>query len=229
MNKVLIFLVILISLLAAQVALAQEPAAVTESDVAAVGGPKPSDQLWEFEIGTGFWMPQNSVLDAYFTKCCNLITKIEGGVLFDKKYGIVGGAGVLYKTAAALGVTSGQPSQDRFKFLLIPFNTDFIWRADYFDWRWIVPYARAGLDYVFFQERDVGKTINGVKFGMHYGLGAQINIGDIGDTKMSTESDFGIDDMFITLEGKYQWINNFGAKGLDLSGLVCSIGLLFEF
>ena len=203
--------------------------AVQERDVPAAGIGRESPQIGFFEIGMGFWMPRNDVLDAFFTKCCNIIPKIQGGVLFNKRYGIELGVGFLYKTAAAIGSQSGQPSQDRFNFLLIPIETNFAWRADYFSWRYLVPYMKAGVDYVFFREGDKGKTVSGMKYGIHGEGGLQINVGEMGGMNDIMDGDYGINDFFITLGARYQWINNFGKAGLDLSGPVYSMSLLFEF
>lgn len=203
---------------------------VAEKDISAFeSGHKESSQMWSFELKTGFWLPRSNTLDAFFTKCCNLITRVQGGALFNRRYGVEGGVGFIYKSAAEVGIGTGQTAQDRFSFLLIPFETNFVWRADYFSWRYLIPYLRTGIDYVFFREGDRSRTIKGMKYGLHGGAGMQVNVGEIGDVGKSLDSDFGINDMFLTLEGNYQWINNFGGKGLDLSGGVYSIGLLFEF
>lgn len=213
------------------IASAEEEGGVVETDVSARGdvGGKKSPQMWSFEVGAGFWLPQNRVLDAFFTKCCNVIPKISGGVLFHRRYGIEGAVGMLYKTAAMVGVDTGAQSQDRFSLLLIPMETNFAWRADYFDWRYLVPYLKGGFDYVVFRQGQRGAAIKGMKFGMHGAGGLQINIGELGDIAGALDSDLGINDFFFTLEARYQWINNFGGGGLDLSGGVYSAGLLFEF
>lgn len=213
----------------ATAAVARADEAIVEKSVPAVGNGRPSPQMWQFEIKGGFWLPQNATLDAFFTKCCNVVTRFEGGALFQKRYGVEAGVGVLYKTAAALGVDTMAASQDRFNFLLIPMSTDFVWRVDYFSWRALVPFVRTGFDYVYFREGDRGGAIQGVKCGMHGGGGLQINIGDLGDIQWEIDQEFGINDLFVTLEGRYQWIDNFGQSGLDLSGGIYSLGLLFEF
>lgn len=203
---------------------------VLEKEVAPVDlKPRESPQNWSVELKTGFWLPQSTVLDFFFTKCCNLITKVEGGLLIHRRYGIEGSVGFLYKSADAVGINSGTQSQDRFSFILVPMTTDFVWRADYFDWRYLIPYARTGVDYVYFREGDKGSTVQGVKFGLHGGGGLQVNVGEMTDVNRDLDADFGINEMFVTLEAKYQWINNFGGTGLNLSGGVYSIGMLFEF
>lgn len=204
---------------------------VEEKKIAAVEFGKESPQWWEFEVKTGFWLPQNDVLNSIFTPCCNLITRVQGGFLYDHRYGVGVGVGFLYKTANALGTGAhaGQPSGDRFSFLLIPIETNFTWRLQYIDPAYIVPYMRAGLDYVIFREGVAGRTTKGVKYGVHGGMGLQLDLGAMADVSRDLDFDFGINDFYLTLEGMYQWINDFGGGGLDLSGPVFSIGFLFEF
>lgn len=214
------------------VSFAQQETAITESEITPnIELGKESPQLWELEVKTGFWMPMNSTLKQSFGYCCNLITRIEGGLLLKKRYGIGVGAGFLYKKANAQGTGShaGETSSDRFTFLLFPFETNFTWRMQYASLPYVVPYTRVGVDYVVFRESLTGRTTSGVKYGAHGGLGLQIDIGTIGDVSRDLDDEFGINEFFFTLETMYQWIDNFGGKGLDLSGPVFSAGLLFEF
>lgn len=204
-------------------------AGVEERAVTAVDGYQPSPQWWSVEVKTGFWMPKNSVLDRFFTPCCNMITRVQGGLLIHRRYGFEMGAGVLYKTARALGADTGDVSQDRFSLLLIPLDLSFAWRMDYTDWRYFLPYVKTGTDYVIFRQGLQGASTTGGKFGMHGVFGFQFNIGEIADANHILDEDFGINDLFLTLEAEYRWIDNFGGTGLDLSGQLYSIGLLFEF
>ncbi len=109
-------------------------------------------------------------------------------------------------------------------------ETNFAWRLNYWTWDYIVPYVKVGLDYVYFRENSSGNKTQGVKLGYHGAGGMQINMKIIGpDAIKSMDADFGINNMFVTLEAQYQMIDNFGGQGLDLSGPLFSIGFLFEF
>lgn len=183
---------------------------------------------WSMEVKTGFWMPKSSALHGFFSNCCNMVTRIQGGFLAHRRYGAELGVGFFYKTGNALAAGSGTQSQDRYKFMLIPIELSFAWRADYFDWRYLVPYLKTGFDGWVFRESVAGSSTKGIKFGVHGVGGVQVNIGII-DAVDRAFDDIGIDEFFLTLETQYQWINNFGAKGLDLTGPIFSAGLLFEF
>jgi hypothetical protein len=109
-------------------------------------------------------------------------------------------------------------------------ETSFVFRADFKENQILVPYVKVGVDYVYFRQSLKGTTINGVKYGLHAVGGIQILLDIIDSGAQATmERDWGINDVYFTLEGKYSWINNFGSGGLDLSSLICSFGLLFEY
>jgi len=182
---------------------------------------------WFFELKTGFWMPTSSALERYFGKCCNLITRAQGGYMWQKRYGIEGGAGFLYKTGRARGAQTGETSQEKFSFLLIPMDLSFVWRVDYFSWRFLIPYMKAGFDGVFYRESVGGQSVKGMKWGMHAVGGAMLNISEMASTW--GDKDLWVDEFFMTFEVEYQYIDSFGKKGLDLSGPVYSVGLLFYF
>ena len=191
---------------------------------------EPSPQWWSMEVKTGFWMPQGSAVKHFFENCCNLITRIQGGLLVHGRYGAELGVGFLYKSGDAAGTLTGETSQDRFNFILVPIETNFAWRLNYWSWDYVVPYIKAGFDYVYFREGLNSKSTQGLKYGVHGVAGAQIDLKLIDEGAIKgLDDDFGINDLFITLEAQYQYINNFGSEGLNLSGPVYSIGLLFTF
>jgi len=191
---------------------------------------EPSSQWWSFEAKTGFWIPKNNNVNHFFGDCCNLITRLQGGLLVHGRYGAEAGVGFFVKNGTAAGMTTGEDSRDSFNFLLIPMETNFVWRVDYWNWDYVVPYLKVGLDYVYFRENLQSDITQGLKLGVHGVLGTQINLKFIGeDSIKNMDDDFGINDLFLTLEAQYQYINNFGSEGLNLSGPVFSIGFLFEF
>ncbi|MBT3181812.1 MAG: outer membrane beta-barrel protein [Deltaproteobacteria bacterium] len=205
---------------------------VNEVDVSSSYTPTDeSPQMWEFELRTGFWIPHNAELKQAFTKCCNLITKVQGGLLFNRRYGVGISAGFLYKSGQATITDSqtGTQSAQRLHLFMIPMELNFTWRADYFSWRYIVPYLRPGFDWVYYKESISGSKISGMKFGMHGAGGLMLNLAEMSGSRRDLDHDMGINDFFLTLEGAYQWIDSFGKKGLDVSGYLFSFGLLFEF
>ena len=189
-----------------------------------------SPQWFSAEVKTGFWMPSNSAVHHFFGDCCNLVTKIQGGLLVKGRYGVEGGVGFFFKDGDAVGIADGVQSRDSFSFFLLPMETNFVWRADYWKWDYLVPYTKFGFDYVFFRENLKGDITKGMKYGFHFVGGLQINLSKIGgDSMLDMEEETGINELFLTLEVEYQFIDNFGSKGLNLSGPIYSLGFLFEF
>jgi hypothetical protein len=189
-----------------------------------------SPQWWTTELRGGFWMPMGSVMKQFFDPCCHLGGSISQGFLYDSKYGFEVGIGFLSENGTAVGAVSGTASADRFNLFLLPVETTLAFRADFLEDQVLVPFVKIGADYVYFRENLKGEITDGMKYGLHFAGGLQILLDGIDkDTKATMEQDWGINDVYFTLEGRYNWLNDFGGKGLDLSSLVFSFGLLFEY
>lgn len=187
-----------------------------------------SPQWWSTELKVGFWMPTASNTKKFISKCCNIDTMINGGLLYKGRYGLEAGAGFMYVTGKAVGATSGAVSGDSFDLLMVPMETNAVMRFDFVENQVVVPYVKAGVDYVYFRENVSGDKTSGLKTGLHGSGGLQFLVEGI-DTDSSLESDYGINDIYFILDAKYGWINSFGKTGLNLSGMTYSAGLLFEF
>ena len=157
------------------------------------------------------------------------MTRVQGGLLVDGKYGAELGVGFMIKDGNAIGMQTGEQSFDRFSFFLLPIETNFVWRLDYWDWRYIVPYFKTGIDYVYFRENVRGAVTEGVKYGAHGVAGISLPLIEYSDDVMALDKQYGLNDIHFTMEAQYQWINDFGGGGLDLSGWVFSAGFLFAF
>lgn len=189
-----------------------------------------SSKWWSTEVKGGFWIPQGSTTKTFFDTCCNMTASVVQGFLYDSKYGAELGAGYMSQNGTAVGLTTKTQAQDRFNLFLIPMETNFAFRADFTPNQIIVPYVKAGVNYVYFRQSLRGKTINGFKTGLQATGGVQILLDFLDPaSELDVEEDFGINDIYFTLEGRYNWVNNFGGKGLNLSSIVCSFGLLFEY
>ncbi|MBI4126056.1 MAG: hypothetical protein HY465_01035 [Deltaproteobacteria bacterium] len=174
-------------------------------------------------------MPQNENLKTFFDPCCNFMTRVQGGAYLQRRYGVEGSIGFLYDSGAAVGAISGTRSQDQYTLLLFPAETSLVLRADYFPWRYLIPFVKAGGDAVVYRESLGSDSITGVKYGAHGAGGLEVLLTNISDSTHALRSDFGIDDLFATLEIQYSWIDSFGSTGFDLSGLLYSVGLLVQF
>lgn len=190
---------------------------------------KESPQLGSFELKSGLWMPASGAVDSFYGTCCNVITQIEGGLLFQRRYGVEVGAGFFTGGGTARGIGSGTTSQDSFRLTFFPFETNLVWRADYFSWRWLVPFVKGGGNTVYYRETTAGDPLQGVKFGVQGSGGFQIRLTEMNDSMQLLDADSGINDLFVILEAEYRWIDSFGKNGLDLSGPLYSVGLLLEF
>ncbi len=187
-----------------------------------------SSQWWTTELKGGFWMPSNSTMKRFFDPCCNMVGMVEQGFLYQEKYGAELGVGFMSIDGTAIGATTGTPSQDKFNLFLLPMETSFVFRADFVNEQIVVPYVKCGFDYVFFRQNLKGNVTKGLKAGIHGVAGVQILLDSLA-TGGGSLDDMGINDVYWTLEARYSWIDNFGAKGLDLSGWLFSFGLMFSY
>ena len=128
-----------------------------------------------------------------------------------------------------MGLTSGAASGDRFHLMLIPIQGHVTFRGDFHENQLFVPYVKAGPDLVYFRERSQAGWVHGLKYGFHGVVGIQFLLEWFDDLSLYMEKDLGINDVYLVVEGRYGWINSFGASGFDLSGLMTTAGLLFEF
>lgn len=187
-----------------------------------------SPQWWSTELKAEFWLPRAANTKLFIDQCCNVGGRVQGGLLYKSKFNVIGGVGAMYITGDSRGTISGAQSQDKFSLLLIPMETSFVFRADFKENQFVVPYVNAGADYVFFRESSSGHSVKGLKTGLHAAGGVQFLM-EMLDSSGNLERDYGINDIYLTLEGRYNWINSFGGHGLDLSGLLFSLGFLLEF
>ncbi|MBI2345463.1 MAG: hypothetical protein HYV03_00935, partial [Deltaproteobacteria bacterium] len=182
---------------------------------------------WTFALQGGVWLPTGSVAKEFFGACCSPTGMMEGGYLIKERFGFELGVGGFYDSGVARGVDSGELSQDSFALLLIPLTTNVTVRGRFWPRQSVIPFLRGGADAIFFRENDAGTVIKGIKWGLHGGLGMQVSLRHL--TKIEPEFEFGVKDASLLVEGRYRWVDNFGKGGLDLSGLLGTVGILMEF
>ncbi len=154
---------------------------------------------------------------------------LEFGFLYASKLGVELGVGFIGASGTSIGVGSGLPAADTFNFTMIPISNSVTFRADFVEDQLFVPYVKAGPDYVIFRENNQGTVTSGVKLGLHGTLGVGICLDRIEDLSEFMEESLNVNDVYFTLEGRYAWVNGFGASGADLSNITATGGLLFEF
>lgn len=191
------------------------------------GSRLPSTVGWTFEMKGGIWLPTGRAIKQFFGLCCNFSGMMEGGYLLNGRYGFEVGAGGFYDKGSARGVVSGTVSQDPFNLFLVPVTGDLTFRGRFRSRQAVVPFVRAGPDMVFFRENDNGTVIKGIKWGAHGSGGAQFSLRWLSGVEPDFE--LGARDAYLVAEGRYNWINTFGKGGLDLSGLLFTLGILMEF
>ncbi len=140
-----------------------------------------------------------------------------------------------YFQANGKGVTQTtlQSTGEKFAFRVIPAQLSLIYRADFLERFFFVPFASIGGDYFYWREdqKNGTKDHEGLVKGYHYGGGIQIPMGWMEPKNAhNLEFDWGINQVYVI--GKYEIskVNDLGdIKSFDLSGETWFAGLLFTF
>ncbi len=175
------------------------------------------------EVRGGIFQPTGSVMKEFYSGCCNIVSAVSGGWLHDSKLGVDLGFGFFTRGGAAKGSITGRTSQERFNLLLLPMQLDVTYRIDYGIDQPVAPYVKTGVDLIYFRESGAGSAVKGVKSGLHGAGGIMVLLDKLSD--QSAERQFGINDIFFITEARYQWVDNFGGSGLNLSGYGFSAGI----
>lgn len=192
------------------------------------GGDK-SPKHWSLELKGGAWMPLNATTKSFLGSCCSPVGMAEFGFLYKSMLGFELGAGYIGASGQAVGETSGSVSVDKFSFTMIPLEGNVTFRFDFVPDQFLVPYLKAGPDYVIFLQSLEGNSLNGGKWGMHGVAGVQFLLNNLEDVEATINDSSWLNQIYFVMEGRYGWINSFGSTGVNLSGLTFTGGFLFEF
>lgn len=129
--------------------------------------------------------------------------------------------------------TTQQRSGERFTFRSIPAQLSLVYRADFLKRFYVVPFAYAGGDYLYWREDQSGGSQDneGTVKGYHYGGGVEIPLGWLEPRHdRYLDVDWGINE--VSLFGKYEVskIDDFGGgTSFDFSSETWLAGILFTF
>lgn len=182
---------------------------------------------WYVDGRASLWQPTSTTTKLFIPSFFNFQGAFSGGFLFNEQIGAEVGVGIFYKTGASLAVGSRVPSQDSFSLITVPITIGGAYRFMYSRKMPVVPYVRSGFEMDYFYENDSGTKIKGLKKGLYGGAGLQVPISqwmDPVDSKGKFETQ-----VYLIFEGLYKWVNDFGGRGLNLSGAVYSAGFLVTF
>jgi len=129
-------------------------------------------------------------------------------------------------TAVAEGSTA-ESSGESVKLTVVPIQLEATYRFDFFDEQFLVPVLGLGGDYWYYKEdNQYSKDVEGGKAGWHAMAGVGILLDKIDPTSRIALKEYGIENVIFEIEGRYCVMDT---KGLNLSGVGVSAGLLFEF
>lgn len=160
------------------------------------------------------------------------------------KVSVAGSLGIFNKKGHAF-TEDGEKSADRTALMIIPTRLSLVYRFDYLQERWRVPFvlsAKLGLDYYFWNTKSAGYISDGVAggetiagrggtFGWHYGFTLYFWLNWLAPgMAASFDGNTGINNSYLFAEFMGTRVDNFGGKNSwDLGDNVFMFGLAFEF
>lgn len=202
-----------------------------------------SKQVGNFEIryGTFLQLQDEAIQEVYGDRGHEML-QVEFGPQLTRFVELDLEAG-FYQELATTVSSGGAASNQKTMLTWLPLGASASLRLHVVDEQLIVPFAKVGMDYVYFSEltdnaEGSGKDrVGGSKVGNHYALGANILLDVFARGRASLlEAQTGINDTYITVEYRRQNIDSrptpfSGAvkEGFDLSGNLLTIGLKLDY
>lgn len=140
----------------------------------------------------------------------------------------------------------GEKTADRTGLMVVPLRLSAVYRFDYLQERFRVPFViavRAGLDYAFWNVKNAGKIADGATSdgkvhvgrggtaGWHYGVSLYFWLNWLAPAMAASfDGTTGINNTYLYAEFLSTHLNNFGGKSSwDLSDNIFKFGIAFEF
>ncbi len=198
-------------------------------------------QAGNFEMRYGgISIADPNIRDVYHDSQSNIL-QIEGGPQFVRFFEIDAGLGFFQELAFKVDAEGNQSGERTMLTWWPALSLDGTARLHLLDEQFVVPYARAGFDWVVWSEKwDLGTSkdvIRGSKFGLHYGLGGSLLL-DLFDPRRASllEAQTGINDTYLTFEWRKQSVDNrsmpwapANRSGLDFSASMFTVGLKLDY
>lgn len=208
-----------------------------------------------FELKLGVFRPNiddefsgDGPYEALFGNRTPLLLEAEYSYQFWRGVGSLGaGVSVGWSQVQGTAVTDdGEKANDATRLRVLPFRATLVYRFDYLQERWNIPFAfafKAGLDYyAWFVRNDAGiaddrdasgrRTVGrGGTTGFHVAAGAYLLL-DFMAPRMAAEFDnnAGVNNTYFFAELMMAKVDDFGGSGSwDLSDTTALFGLAFEF
>lgn len=184
---------------------------------------------------------EDDALTTVYGETGHEMLQLEFGPQLTRFFEVDLGVGFYQELATAVSA-DGEASSVRTMLTTFPLNLSGTARLHIIDEQLIVPYARLGMDYVYYSEltdNDSGgkDRVSGAKVGHHYGFGANLLLDIFAPGRASLlEAQTGINDTYITFEYRRQNIDSrktpwaaANGDGLDLSANMFTIGLKLDY
>ncbi len=176
------------------------------------------------EIRVDWWIPKDETFSKLYGNSGNQIFSLRFGLPIGP-LDVGADVGFLWETAPMIGVSTGRPSGEESRTLLVPFGISAQYALRFSKRQVLVPFAQAGYTATYFDLSETTDNVSGVKQGMTFGGGLRLVLDHLTDSN-DLEDMFGITHFYIEGVGLYR-LQFTG--GLDLGGWTIGPGLGVEF
>ncbi len=206
-------------------------AAVPELNIPAVFESGPDEiPRFSFAARGGFWLPEDDDFRRFYGIWTHDIYFLELGFRFFNNFYLQGAAGGYYERSHTIGTITPDFSGEELAIVLVPLETGLGYRFNFLDQQILVPYLGGGYDWIYFHEdADPGSPVEGWKQGWTAWGGLLLLLDRLEPgAAWNNLTEYGIDNTYLELAARYQTAGQ-SESGLDFSGPVYTLGVLFEF
>jgi len=190
---------------------------------------KPERSWFTATFRGGFWIPEDSTFREFYGKWSNDMYYLEFGVYPLRNIMVGAAIGGYYQHAHAIGLTTGEQSEDDLYLTLVPVEAIAGFRLRFKDSQIIVPFATGAYDWVYYHEdADPGGYVDGWKSGpaAYGGLLILLDKADP-DAANNLKRNYGVEHTYFEMSARYSFVGE--DDELDLRGWTYMIGINFDF
>jgi len=211
------------------VALARETEETTPQDTH--WGESPMWGTWSINLGMKFF--ENIHYKDVYGSSGIAFYNMNASYKIIKDFELVGGIGYGFSEGRGVAPDTGERTAEKYKLHVAPGTLGFLYRFNFVLDQPVVPYVGAAGMLSYWMEERVHTSWKRKSYNYGaLGNGGLMFLLDKLEKRASglMEAQWGINNSYVFLEYRYDWLNNFGQKDIiDLNASFYSAGILLEF
>jgi len=183
-------------------------------------------------LRVGFMLPETEEFEEVYDQNYIFIYGLNFGWKIVKDLELVGEAAYGFKDGKGIA-ESGEETGEEYRLHVVPAMLGVLYRLKFYENQPVVPYLGGGGNYTYYYEgrkEDSEQDIDGGKWGYDGFAGLEILLDNMDKRAAGAmETEFGINNVYLFYEFRYQTMDDFEDEGLDLTSTIHYMGLLFEY